>query len=132
LNSAITGLRAVLVEDDNYIRDSEDQLLKDWGVDLVGCGASLDEVLSRTSADNVPDIIISDFDLGDCENGADVIVALRSKYNRCIPALVITGKFDDAAVSLAAFENVKVYPKPLSPSRLRWALASITPPRQGS
>jgi signal transduction histidine kinase len=132
LNSEITGLRAVLVEDDNYIRDSEDQLLKDWGVDLVGCGASLDEVLSRTSADNVPDIIISDFDLGDCENGADVIVALRSKYNRCIPALVITGKFDDPAVSLAAFENVKVYPKPLSPSRLRWALASITPPRQGS
>jgi CheY-like chemotaxis protein len=125
----IAGTRALLVEDDNYIRESQDQLLRDWGVELVGSGASLEEVLSATNCDKTPDIIISDFDLGQRANGAEVIAAVRAKYERCIPALVVTGKFDDAAASLVGIENVKVYAKPLSPTRLRWALESMTTPR---
>jgi two-component system, sensor histidine kinase len=91
----------------------------------VASGGSLADVMSPHDCVKVPHNIISDFDLGASENGVSVIMALREKYERCIPALVVTGKFDDAAAALAQLQSVKVYAKPLSTSRLRWALESV-------
>jgi CheY-like chemotaxis protein len=114
--------RVILLEDDDFVRRSEEQLLGEWGATLIASGASVEEVLAAASASAMsPDAIVSDYDLG-TETGTQAIIRIRDKYQACIPALVITGRFEDAAASLNGLQNVTVFVKPLRPARLRQAL----------
>jgi CheY-like chemotaxis protein len=110
------------LEDDDYVRHSEEQLLHAWGATLLASGGDVEEVINAASASTlVPNAIVSDYDLGG-DTGARAIVRIRERYQACIPALVITGRFEDAAASLNELENVTVFVKPVRPARLRQAL----------
>jgi signal transduction histidine kinase len=53
--------RVILLEDDDFVRRSEEQLLGEWGATLIASGASVEEVLAAASASAMcPDAIVSD------------------------------------------------------------------------
>lgn len=70
-----------------------------------------------------PDLVVSDYFLGEDLTGVDVIAALRSHFPD-LPAVLVTGMFKVATPGLDAGPRVPVLRKPFSFSDLRAAIAS--------
>jgi signal transduction histidine kinase/CheY-like chemotaxis protein len=114
------------VDDDDAIVESTTALLQSWG----------HRVLSATSGDTIvlvlseevlcPDLIISDYQLRDDENGIQVIERLRSEYNDEIPALLLTGDTTAATLAHAQAAGVPLLQSPVPDKNLRAAVSGLT------
>jgi signal transduction histidine kinase/CheY-like chemotaxis protein len=114
------------VDDDDAIVESTTALLQSWG----------HRVLSATSGDAIvlalgmealrPDLIISDYQLRDDENGIEVIERLRSEYNEEIPALLLTGDSTAATLAHAQAAGVPLLQSPVPDKNLRAAVSGLT------
>jgi CheY-like chemotaxis protein len=117
-SSLAAGGRVVLVDDDVEIRRSMQLLLEGWGYELVS-GATLADVETALSTKGVrPDAAIVDYRLAGDMTGAQVIEGLRSSFGQKLPALVITGNANVAAVREKA-PGLPIAVKPVSPGKLR-------------
>jgi CheY-like chemotaxis protein len=85
------GRRIILVEDEQAMRTALKTYLQldDHEVHLAASLDELDSVLA--SVTGPPDIVISDYRLGDRERGSDAIERIRAKFGRGVPAIVLTG-----------------------------------------
>jgi CheY-like chemotaxis protein len=84
-------------------------------------------MLERTVAfTTAPDLIISDYRLGGDEDGVAVIEQLRSEFNSDIPAIIVTGDTAPDRIRDATASDCMLMHKPVSNSRLRSAIASLT------
>ena len=105
----------ILVIDDNpAITQSMAALLSGWGHD-VACAEDLEGAL-RSRA--MPDLIICDYHLAS-DTGLSVIAALRARYGRTIPAMLITADTSPGVAAAAAADGLVVLHKPVSNGRLR-------------
>jgi CheY-like chemotaxis protein len=85
------GRRIILVEDEQAMRTALKTYLQldDHEVFLAASLGELDSVLASMSAP--PDIVISDYRLGERERGSDAIERIRAKFGKSVPAIVLTG-----------------------------------------
>ena len=116
--SPLFGLRVVLVEDDDDVLTATAQLLRGWRCEV-------ETFLALPAYRQDCDVIVTDFDLGQGQTGADVISAIRSRAGRHIPAIVITGHDGSYIAEEIDDPAVAVLRKPLRPAELRSALAAI-------
>jgi CheY-like chemotaxis protein len=108
--------RILVVDDEPQLRELLTDALADDGV-TIACAASGNEAIAL-AAKHVPDLLITDLNLGDC-TGLDVIDNLRSVAGD-IPAVVITGMGDAKSLSEASRRRpVEMLNKPLDLQRLR-------------
>lgn len=115
----------LLLEDDHDARESQEALMKTWGARFVS-GSLASEVLGGIAPhDREPDAILTDFRLSETETGADAIAAIRTHYDRCIPAIVVTGDLTRPADALDGLPKVRLLHKPVKPSRLKKALNDL-------
>lgn len=101
-DSAVRGSPVVLViDDDDAVAASTVLLLKVEGFrpvkarDHDGARRLLDEL------EGPPDLVISDYHLGDGPSGAEIIRMVRQVTGRPVPALLVTGDTSSAAAELA-------------------------------
>lgn len=116
----------LLIEDDPAVADSMQLFLGLEGFSLV-TAENGKEALARTAA--APDIIISDYHLGSGETGPDVIDMIRKRFQRQIPAVVLTG--DATVVELPSQRSrLRLLHKPVDPdilvTVLRETLSAMT------
>ena len=91
----------LVIEDDPTIRELLEMLLRDAGHRPFGAA---DGVVALASTER-PDLIVADFNLPNGPNGVEVIAQLREKFQRAIPAIVITG--DISTQTLRAIANLR-------------------------
>jgi two-component system, chemotaxis family, CheB/CheR fusion protein len=91
----------LVIEDDPTIRELLEMLLRDAGHRPFGAA---DGVVALASTER-PDLIVADFNLPNGPNGVEVIAELREKFQRAIPAIVITG--DISTQTLRAIANLR-------------------------
>lgn len=110
------GAKLLLVEDDPMQAMALASILGTAGFHVVIAGGSLqaEQALQRA----MPDLIVSDFRLPDGASGLDVIRAARQRFERFIPAMLVTGDTQSAIVEEAAMEACAVVHKPYSPQAL--------------
>ncbi len=121
LYSADYGERTILVVDDEEdIRDSLSELLRNWQCQVVGA-ASAQEAVSLLAQKNIlPDIILTDYRLRGSETGMDVINAVKLLYpDSVIPAIVITGDTAPERIRDAESSGYKIIHKPVLANVLR-------------
>jgi signal transduction histidine kinase/ActR/RegA family two-component response regulator len=118
------ALQVALVEDNVVVRDALVLALEAVGHAVVaaGDGASL----LRRLADDVPDIVISDYRLGAGETGFDVIRGLRAKAGDDLPAILITGDTDPNLLRSMANRGIVVLHKPLDVDALHVCIGELT------
>lgn len=117
--------RVFLLEDDDDARQSQEALLSMWGARFVS-GATVAAVLEHAAGDKIePDVILTDFRLSEMETGADAITAIRTHYDRCIPAIVVTGDLARPSAALDGLRQVRLLHKPVKPARLRRTLNEL-------
>jgi len=114
-----SGKLIVVIDDDALVLDAMRGLLRGWGCRVVTAETE-NEVLASLASDNRgPDLVISDFRLGDGKTGIEIIRRLRSAFGALIPAFLITGDIAPERLREARASGFHLLHKPVSPMALR-------------
>ncbi|MDH3772663.1 MAG: response regulator, partial [Nitrospirota bacterium] len=98
----------------------------------VAAAASVDEAFQTLkAAGRGPDLVISDYRLGETATGIDALERIRSQYGREIPGVLLTGDTSlRRLVRLGSERGFLVLHKPVAPAELAAALESGLSGRQ--
>jgi signal transduction histidine kinase/ActR/RegA family two-component response regulator len=120
---SLAGKRILLVDDDPLVREGLAREIADWGarVTLVG---SVDGAL-WAMGDARPDIAIVDRDLGPNASGVDLLALLNASFDRTIPAVIVTGATDSAALDELRRSGAAWLIKPIDPAVLRAKVSEL-------
>ena len=111
--------RILLIDDSPDVRQALKMTLTEWGFvvnDFANIG-SMVTFLQQGGA--VPDLIISDFELGADNTGDQAIAAARQALGRNVPAFIVTGAVDEAVWQKIRESGLSALHKPVRPARLR-------------
>jgi CheY-like chemotaxis protein len=107
----------LLVEDDASVRASMELFFRSHGYRIVSA-ASLDQALAVVGKLPRPDLLITDFHLGDGKSGSDVISCVRIALGECLPAILISGDMSAEIEDLSHDVGVRFASKPIDPDSL--------------
>jgi two-component system, sensor histidine kinase len=120
-----SGLIAMVIENDEPVREAMATLLEGWGVSVLDVPGAPEALGLLEDIGIAPDVILADYHL-DGPSGLDAIAAIRARHGPR-PAFLITA---DRGAELAARcrrEQVPLLRKPVAPARLRALLGGILP-----
>ena len=120
-----TGGVVLLVEDDEAVRTATQLYLKAIGYTTIAADSleQLERVLSEGGRE--PDLIISDYHLGETTTGIDVIHAVRSRTGKLLPALLLSGDTSTVLRKLADVPACRLLSKPVDVEELGGVLAEL-------
>ncbi len=124
LEKLLSARMVLLIEDNCAVRQSMRVLLRSFNCHVLEA-ESLRAALSVVNQTlRTPDLIITDYRLGEFDTGLDAIVQVREAVGEAVPALLITAEtllpHDEAAKI-----GVPVLPKPLETGALAKVLSSL-------
>lgn len=112
----LRGLRVVYIDDDPHARDATRLLLEDWGCEAL-VAAGIEQALAA-SAGSEPQVVISDYALGDGGTGITAIERFRERH-RDIAGALMTGSAAPETQALFATIEYPVLFKPVNAAELR-------------
>lgn len=122
----LAGLLIIVIEDEADVRDAMRLLLRSWDCEVLAedsleaVNAELDQLEYP-----VPDIIVSDYRLREGKTGMEAINALWKRFDKKVPAIVITGDTtDDVAANISA-EQCELIHKPVRPDDLKNIIVTL-------
>ncbi len=108
----------ILIEDDV-------QVVNAWGLLLEAEGFSVATAESAKEAraivehlDSPPDLLISDFHLLDGSTGVEAVAEIRRRFDRIIPAFIVSGDTSKMVKEARTTENCVIMNKPVNTDRL--------------
>ncbi|MBT9495190.1 MAG: response regulator [Paucibacter sp.] len=114
----LAGSFVVIVDDDRDNREALDALCSQWGMHTLSA-ASLEQACEQVTRHlRVPDLIISDFNVGAQGDGCDVILRLRELLGEQVPAIIVTADTGDGARQRAWACGAALFSKPANAERL--------------
>ncbi|MBC7916770.1 MAG: response regulator [Rhodoferax sp.] len=119
-----TGLRVLVIEDDDFAREALQELLNSWSYQVEAV-SSMGQARDYLAFQGAPDIIVSDYRLGHGENGLDAIVQLRALAGRDVPACLMSGDTDAQLMQAAMAAGLTLLHKPVRPAKLRSLLRRL-------
>ena len=120
----LTGLVVLVVDDNALARDGLVSLLTSWGC-VVGAAEGLAQALQHLEQGFMAQVIISDYRLGEGDNGIDAIGQLRLTAGLSIAACLMSGDTDPALILAAKHEGLTLLHKPVRPAKLRSLLRRL-------
>ncbi|MDZ7920621.1 ATP-binding protein [Rhodoferax sp.] len=114
----VEGMRVLVIEDDGFALEAIRDLLSSWGC-VVNAAATVAQALDFVNAYAAPDVVLSDFRLGEARNGLDVIAMVRAHARRDIPACLMSGDTDAGLIQAARDAGLTLLHKPVRPAKLR-------------
>jgi signal transduction histidine kinase/ActR/RegA family two-component response regulator len=124
-DAALSGVRALVVDDDLMVREGTAALLKQWHAEAV-TAASPAEAVRALDDGFVPDVLIVDLRLGGAEDGIDLVAGLRRRMMRETPALLVSGDTGAAELMRVRYSGIPFLTKPVAPAKLRSVLLNLT------
>ncbi|MES2878056.1 MAG: PAS domain S-box protein [Pseudomonadota bacterium] len=122
--SATRSLRIGLVDDDTQMLQALVLALQTSGHRVIWA-TTAKEFIERLGQE-APDIVISDYRLGDTATGYDVIEAARAVFGAQLPAIIITGDTDPAVIRSMDERGIPIQFKPLQLDSLQALIRQVT------
>jgi PAS domain S-box-containing protein len=116
--------RVLLVEDDPGVRDATRMLLNVEGYRVTAV-ASLAAALQSAQDGGPPDLMITDYHLGEGELGTDVITGVRDKLHSEVKAVLVTGDTSTVVKHMADDPALRILSKPIDAERLLMVLKEL-------
>lgn len=113
----LEGVRVALIEDDPLVLAAMESLLSSWGC-IVHMGTNLEDLLADLPTDEAPQIIVSDYRLGE-GSGVEAVAALRSRFGDELPAALVSGDTAPEVLARCQEAGLPLLHKPVRPARLR-------------
>jgi CheY-like chemotaxis protein len=110
-------MRVLVVDDDRTIRDSTARLLSRWG-----CSVQATSRIAQADTLTEFDFLLCDEYLGEDGSGVDLILRIRERAGRLIPAAIVTGGRLDGLVAVCQSHSISLLAKPVRPRQLRSVL----------
>lgn len=123
-NSAFSGLRILCVDDQQENLDALQVLLERWGVTVII--AQNGNAAKKLAKQHSPQIVLMDYQLGNNENGLELIEEMRQMLDIVFPACLVTAVRDNELIAKCKEHGVHFMNKPLKPAKLRALLQSMT------
>lgn len=125
---AIEKLQILLIDDEQPILDAMSIMLLDWNC-YPSTFTSLKTAEAFIEKENyLPDLIISDYRLSGNDTGLDVIRLLQRKWDKAIPALIITGDTDPHLLKIIHQQDYYLLHKPVKPQQLKKVIRILIDP----
>lgn len=125
---ALAGRFIVVVDDEAMNAQALVDALRACRCHVVAA-YSCDEVLAELQKHlRVPDLIVTDYQLGGGRDGFEVIARLRQHYDDTIPAVMVTANTDPSLQPRTAAHQAQLLHKPIGLQRLLDALLESLPP----
>ncbi|WP_163270960.1 ATP-binding response regulator [Chelativorans alearense] len=118
LPSVTSGLRVLLVEDDQDVLLATAMLLEKWGCTVRA------ETAPPATVDGC-DVLVTDFDLGAKRTGADCIALVRKLAREDVPAIVMTGHDETRVRAELEDPSIPILAKPVHPAEMRSVLSAV-------
>ena len=122
--SSLSGMRVLVVDDDEAVLYSTASLLSSWGCE-VNCALSRDAVEKLLGSGCVFDFIVSDYQLGLGTDGIEVIERVRAQQKHAIPCVLVSGDTSPEVLQLASASGLHLLHKPIKPAKLRSLIAHL-------
>lgn len=127
VNKAKTVL---MVEDDHIVLQSTSMFFEVSGLNVL---PTRDLVQALQLAAKIrPDLIISDYALGNRENGIQVVAALRNLLGENVKAVILTGDTSAELAREAVESNCEIIYKPIKPDTLLESIHSLVKDTYGT
>ena len=114
----------LLVEDDPGVRDATRMLLSVEGY-RVRAVASREEALRSAREEGAPDLLITDYHLGEGELGTEVIATLRETLHAEVRAVLVTGDTSDVVKHMPHDPRLRIASKPIDAEQLLSVLKDL-------
>jgi CheY-like chemotaxis protein len=108
----------LVIDDDPAVLEAMAESLRQWGARAVtakSCACALDRL---PECERYPDAIVSDFRLGESENGIETVARIRHELGLHIPAMIVTGDTAPRCLRSIQASGLRYLPKPVMPERL--------------
>ena len=125
--AALAGLVVLVVDDEREVREATSTLLESWSCTALGASSTAAALEALDAAGRAPDVIVSDYRLRGEETGIDAIEALRARFGRAVPAVLVTGDVTAERLVEMRESGVPVLHKPCAPEALAALLAELAP-----
>jgi len=116
--------RVLLVEDDPGVRDATRMLLAVEGYRVTAV-SSKTEALRRAREEGTPDLLITDYRLGEGELGTQVIAALRETAGTDVRAVLVTGDTSNLIKQMSGEPHLRIASKPVNAEELLALLTAL-------
>jgi CheY-like chemotaxis protein len=127
--SAVANTVVLLIDDDTQVLEAMTEAMLGWGIRSVAA-RSLSQALERLpECERYPDAIVSDFHLGDDENGIDAVRRIRHELGVDVPAMIVTGDTAPQSLRLIRESGLPCLSKPVTADRLLQALGTLVASR---
>ena len=115
----------LVIDDDPAVLEAMAEALRHWGARAV-TAKSLRCALERLpECERYPDVIVSDFRLGEEHNGLDAVARIRHELGVPVPAMIVTGDTAPKCLRLIQASGLRCLPKPVMPERLLAELRAL-------
>ena len=121
----LKGIRILVIEDDELVRQSFQGLLAMWGASVDVFEQADLAIEHMKNSDQQPDLIITDHRLGGTHNGLELSREIEHMLFRPIPTLLITGDTEDVSLQRISNHHIKVLYKPVKPNVLMSTIQNL-------
>ena len=124
--------RVLVVDDDPMILAAISTLMGDWKCPCIvaECIDSALDILQRSEF--VPDLILTDYRLGEGVTGIDAIESIRQYMGSDTPALIMSGDTDSELVREIREKKYYLIQKPVKPLHLQKVMAKLLKKKQAN
>ncbi|GGC77128.1 hybrid sensor histidine kinase/response regulator [Chelatococcus reniformis] len=118
IGGEFVGIRVLLIEDDDVLRQTMKQLLERWGIEVLAAADEAAALREVGAGRPPPRLIIADYTLKQ-RTGVAIVAAIRRAAGIAIPAIVVTADTEPRVVAHVREAGLPILIKPVSPPRLR-------------
>ena len=118
----IAGRHVVVIDDDGENRFAVETLCRQWGCHVLGAASAAAALGQLERHLRSPDLIITDFRLGQAATGAEAIVGIRAMAEEAVPAIIVTGDMAVREADASGCAPCALLHKPINAEQL-WTAA---------
>jgi len=117
-------MRVLLIDDDALVRQTLADTLAGDGIEVDGL-ANAEDALVLLGAGQVPDVLVTDIDLGAGLSGLDLAGIARERHP-AVEVVLISGTSADPRLSAPGRRSARFLRKPFAPAALAQAVRGAT------
>jgi signal transduction histidine kinase/CheY-like chemotaxis protein len=121
----LRGLLVLVIEDDARVLSDMEIFLKSFQCTVMLASSSQAALALVENTLRTPDLIISDYQLGDNKNGVDTIQTIRQNLGEPVPAILITAEYVANDRDREKFANISMLAKPVNLLELSQLLRTV-------
>jgi len=115
---SLDGCMVVIIDDEIAIREGMQSMLQPHACETIAAESANDALAQLSAADFQPDVIVADYQLQHNVTADSVIGSIRRRFDRDIPAIVVTGDTSSDRLREATQDGFPLLHKPVQPIEL--------------